>query len=127
LLTHRKQSPAALRFAERRKREDEAPRLSTEVPELTSLRLEIEERSGSSVAQPKHIRRVVVENAPALFLIPCGDPRCLEGGHDATATVMRALRAHATIFEGTDGCTGSVGSSACGRILHFEAFAEYKT
>jgi len=67
---YRKQSEAALRFAERRRREDDAPRLSAEVPRLLTLRLEIEERSGGSVvAEPVHVRRIVVEHAPALFFL----------------------------------------------------------
>ncbi len=124
-MNYRKHGAAAARFAERRRREDDAPRLSDEVPDLRSLRLEIEERSGVAGTQPKHIRRFVVDRAPALFLVPCGDPRCVDGEHDLTATVMRALRARQTSFQGTDECTGSVGLGACGRVLHFDAIAEY--
>ena len=90
---------------------------------LTSLRLDLEERSG--IGRVKHLRRVVVDRAPALFLVPCGDPRCVEGEHDLTTTVMRALRAHETSFQGNDECRGSVGESACGRVLHFDGAAEY--
>ena len=123
---HRKQSEAALRFAERRRREDEAPRLSTEVPKLKTLQLEIEERSGgSSVAEPKHMRKVVVEHAPALFLIPCGDSRCKDGGHDVTHMILRSLRAGEAQFEGNDTCAGSQGSGQCSRVLHYVATATY--
>jgi hypothetical protein len=126
-MNYRKHGAAAARFAERRRREDDAPRLCDEVPNLRSLRLEIEERSGIAGTQPKHIRRFVVDRAPALFLVPCGDPRCVEGEHDLTMLVMRALRAQETCFQGTDDCAGSVGSSPCGRVLHFDAFAEYSS
>jgi hypothetical protein len=126
-MNYRKHGAAAARFAERRRREDVAPRLSDEVPDLRSLRLEIEERSGIAGTQPKHIRRFVVDRAPALFLVPCGDARCVDGEHDLTALVMRSLRAHETRFQGTDECMGSVGSSPCGRVLHFDAFAEYSS
>lgn len=123
---HRKQSEAALRFAERRRREDEAPRLSAEVPKLKTLQLEIEERSGgSSVAEPKHMRKVVVDHAPALFLIPCGDSRCKDGGHDITHLILRALRAGEAQFEGNDVCGGSQGSGQCSRVLHYLAKATY--
>jgi hypothetical protein len=124
MMNHRRNSPAALRFADRRQRENDAPKLSSEVPSLTSLRLEIEERTG--VGATKHIRRVVIGSAPALFLVPCGDPRCLDGEHDLTHAVMRGLRARETSFEGTDECMGSIGSSACARVLHFDARAEYR-
>jgi hypothetical protein len=68
----------------------------------------------------------MVDRAPALFLVPCGDPRCADGEHDLTTVVMRALRARETSFRGIDECTGSVGSSTCPRVLHFQATAEYR-
>jgi hypothetical protein len=124
-MMNRRNSPQALRFAERRKREDDAPRLHEQVPNLISLRLDIADRS--SVADGSdHIRRVVVDHAPALFLLPCGDPRCADGEHDLTLTVMRALRSNQTSFRGTDSCMGSVGPSACSRVLQFEAVAAYR-
>jgi hypothetical protein len=123
---YRKQSEAALRFAERRRREDDAPRLSAEVPRLLTLRLEIEERSGGSVvAEPVHVRRIVVEHAPALFFLPCGDTRCKDGGHDITHTVLRSLHANETRFDGQDVCAGSQGSGQCSRVLHYLAVATY--
>jgi hypothetical protein len=123
MMPHRKNSPAAQRFADRRQRENEAQRLCVQVPNLTDLRLEIEERAG--VGGTKHTRRVVIDSAPALFLVPCGDPRCIDGEHDLTPTVMRALRAKETSFAGDDDCRGSIGSSACARVLHFDAVASY--
>lgn len=123
MMPHRRNNAAALRFAERRRREDEAPRLSREVPDLTSLKLSIEERAG--MTGTKHIRRVVVDSAPALFLVPCGDPRCIDGEHDLTFDMMRALRAHEKSFQFSDECRGSLGPSACGRVVHFDVTAEY--
>jgi hypothetical protein len=122
-MNYRKNSPQAQRFAERRRREDEAPRLHEQVPNLVSLKLEIEDRSG--VGGTTHTRRVVVAQAPALFLVPCGDPRCIDGEHDLTTTVMRALRQRETVFKGQDECRGTVGPSPCSRVLHFDAVAEY--
>ena len=123
---NRRQSEGAQRFAERRKREDESPRLLAEVPRLQSLALEIEERSDAgAVAEPTHVRRVVVQHAPALFVLPCGDPRCRDGGHDVTQAIMRALRAGETRFEGQDACTGSIGTVNCSRVLHFVGIATY--
>jgi hypothetical protein len=121
---NRRYSPQAQRFAERRRREDEAPRLRDQVPDLLSLRLDIED--GLAVGGNKHIRRVVVDNAPALFLVPCGDPRCADGEHDLTTVVMHALRTHEKSFRGEDPCPGSVGTSACSRVLRFDATAEYR-
>jgi hypothetical protein len=121
----RRQSAAALRSEERRLREDEAPRLSIKVPDLLSLRLEIEDRSDSSVSQPRHVRHVVVGRAPALFLIGCSDANCKDGGHDVTDTVMRALSQHQTVFQGEDKCYGALGPSPCTRVLHYDAVANY--
>lgn len=126
VMNYRRHGAAAARFAERRRREDDAPRLCEQVPDLISLRLEIEERSGVTGTQPRHIRRLVVDRAPALFLVPCGDPRCVEGEHDLTETIMRALRAREASFQGEDECAGTVGTSPCGRVLHFDATAEYR-
>ena len=123
---NRRQSEGAQRFAERRKREDESPRLIAEVPRLQSLALEVEEKSeGGPVAEPTHVRRVVVRHAPALFVLPCGDARCRDGGHDVTHAIMRALRAGETRFEGQDVCAGSVGTGQCSRVLHFVGIATY--
>jgi hypothetical protein len=123
---NRRNGFAAQRFAERRRREDEAPRLSEQVLDLENLRLELEERCGVTGANPKYTRRFVVARAPALFFVPCGEPRCLDGGHDFTSDVMHALRTHQTSFEATDTCAGSVGTSQCTRSLHFDAVAEYR-
>jgi hypothetical protein len=123
----RKDRAAAQRFVDRRQREDDAPRLASEVPDLTSLGLTVEERfESNSLSQPKHLRRIIVGGAPALFLIPCGDPKCLEGGHDVTAFVMHSLRRRERSFEGEDRCSGSLGPSPCLRVLHYQGTAEYR-
>jgi len=123
----RRNGAGAQRFAERRLREDAAPRLSVAVPDLVSLSLAIEDCSNSSFAQPKHVRRVVVEHAPALFVIGCSDPNCQEGGHDVTHAIMQALSNRQTAFRGEDKCYGVLGSSPCTRVLHYEALADYAT
>jgi hypothetical protein len=89
------------------------------------LQLDIEERTG--VGGNMHTRHVVVDRAPSLFLVACGDPRCIDGEHDLTATVMRALRSRETVFHGEDECRGSLGPSACSRVLRFEATAHYSS
>jgi hypothetical protein len=124
MMNSRRNSPQALRFAERRKREDEAPRLHAEVPTLTSLQLDIKDRSSGGEGS-EHTRKVVVDRAPALFLVPCGDPRCMDGEHDVTTVVMSALRGKKTAFSGEDACRGSVGPAACTRVLQFAALAAY--
>jgi hypothetical protein len=125
LMNSRKNSVQAQRFAERRRREDDAPRLQDQVPGLVSLKLDIEDRT--SVGGNTHTRHVVIDRAPALFLVACGDSRCVDGEHDLTSTVMRALRAHETSFHGEDECRGSLGPSSCLRVLRFDAVAEYRT
>jgi hypothetical protein len=121
----RRQSEAAQRSDERRLREDEAPRLASQIPDLLSLSLSIEDRSDSSVAQPRHVRHVVVARAPALFLIVCSDPNCKDGGHDVTDSIMRALLRRETAFQGEDKCYGALGPSPCTRVLHYNAVANY--
>lgn len=117
---------AAERFAERRRREDAAPRLRDAVPRLSACRIELTERAGGAVgAEVAHIRRVVVEHAPALFIIPCGDPACKGDGHDLTNAMLRGLREHQTDFSGEDSCSGYLVDGPCKRILFFRTTAEY--
>lgn len=119
---------AAVRQAERRRREDDAPRLAESVPKLEDLRLELEERRpGIGTPETAHIRRIVVQYAPALFILPCQDSNCKEGGHDLTDEIMRALHAHHGRFEGEDACMGYVGSAVCQRVLHYVGIADYKS
>jgi hypothetical protein len=126
-LNHRRFGEAAQRATERRRREDEAERLRNAVPKLDSLRLEIEERRmGGLVAEASHIRRIVVESAPALFVLPCLDRECKEGGHDVTDAILRSLRSGALRFEGEHACEGRLGAADCGRILRYIAIATYR-
>jgi hypothetical protein len=120
-------SEAAQRFAERRRREDAAPRLREVVPALATLRLEIDERRGTtSAGDPKHVRLVVVESAPALFSLPCGDHACRDGGHEMTDQVLRALQAGAGRIELEDTCHGNVGTAFCGAVMHILLTATYR-
>ncbi|HEY6561762.1 MAG TPA: hypothetical protein VI072_31045 [Polyangiaceae bacterium] len=124
----RRNSEAALRHAERRRREDDAPRLAASVPALRSLRIELQERrSGISTTEAAHVKHVVIESAPALFILPCQDPRCTDGGHDVTSVVLRGLQAGMTRLEGEDACNGLVGSTVCQRVLRYVAVAEYRS
>lgn len=123
----KRRTEAAERFAERRRQEDAAPRLREVAPDLTGLKIDIEEwRSSGQTADISHTRRVVVDHAPALFVIPCGDSACRDGGHDITSQVLRGLREGRGRIEGDDTCHGGVGTATCGRILKFTASAEYK-
>jgi hypothetical protein len=123
----RQNREVALRTAERRQREDEAPRLAAMIPGLQGLRLEVLEHS-SSIARPEsaHVRHVVVANAPALFVMPCHDTQCKDGGHDLTHEILAALRRRNARFEGEDACRGTVGSAGCSRTLGYVAVATYQ-
>lgn len=98
------------------------------IPDLASLRLELSEKRGDvGIAETSHIRRVVVDHAPALFLIPCGESSCRDGGHDITRAVLRGLEQKQTQFEGDDPCSGQTGTAPCARTLVFTAIATYKS
>ena len=128
MLSRRKPSEASIRAAERRQREDASERLLAKVPSLTSLELAIESRRGSAAAvESRHVRRFVVDRAPAMFDMPCADKSCVDGGHDVTQEVMAALRSKATQFEGEHTCPGRVGDAPCGRVLRFVGTATYGT
>jgi hypothetical protein len=117
----------ARRTAERRQREDEAPRLALTIPALQGLRLEVLEHS-SSISRPEHthVRHVVVASAPALFVMPCHDTQCKDGGHDLTHEILAALRRGNARFKGENACPGTVGSAGCSRTLGYVALATYQ-
>lgn len=123
----RRNNEASERQAERRRREDEAPRLSAAFPNLVSLKLQLQESKGDvSVAETGHIRHVVVAHAPLLFEMPCRDTACKDGGHDVTNAIAKAIKAGQTEFTGEHGCTGYVGDAPCQRVLRYTATASYK-
>jgi hypothetical protein len=123
----KRKTEAAERFAERRRREDDAPRLKDRVPELATLKLDVEESHDTAgTARAKHVRHIVVDRAPALFALPCGDASCTGGGYDITDAVMRALLAHEEHFEAEDRCYGSIGNAPCRRSLHVVGTATYR-
>jgi len=97
--------------------------LKTLVPKLASLQIAVcEEHAGGS---SKHLKHVVVDRAPALFIIPCGDSNCLDGGHDLTNEIMSSLRSHTASAAGDSGCGGMTGSAPCARRIHYDLTAVY--
>jgi hypothetical protein len=125
MMTGRSREPF-LRFAERRRREDEASRLHADVPELRALRLEIEEHRGDSpLAETRHVRHVVIARAPALFVVPCGDTDCRDGGHDVTEAVMQGLGEGVGEFVVEHECGGDLRGARCGRVVCVRAAAGY--
>lgn len=80
--------------------------------------------TGSEVA---HTRTVIVERAPALFVIPCHDSACRDGGYDITNEMLRGLRSKQSEIEGENRCMGSIGNGgSCTRILKFKAISTYR-
>ena len=112
--------------AERRRREDESPRLRAVVPRLKTLRLELSESRGEETqVENTQIKRIAIEHAPSVFMIPCGERRCKHGSYDLTSTILAGLRRGETQIECSDTCYGEVGTARCGRIMKCVAFAEY--
>lgn len=123
---HRRRTETARLARERREREDSAPRLADLCPTLQELRFEIAEVRAGDQNGADHIRRIVVEHAPALFEMPCIDRSCKDGGHDLTSEVLEALRAHQKRFEGQHACRGSLGAGSCKRVMRYVAYASYR-
>lgn len=73
-----------------------------------------------------HIRRIVVERAPALFELPCGDRSCKDGGHDLTHAILTELQHGTTRFEGENHCSGYLGGAPCGSVLRYVGVATYR-
>lgn len=124
--THRRRGEATKRLSDRQQREDAAPRLAEQVPDLRELHLELVElRSGMELSESVHIRRVLVQNAAALFDLPCLDPHCAGGGHDVTHEIISALRSRRERITGEDACQGTNRGGQCGRVLSYVAVARY--
>lgn len=123
-----RRNEAAERFADRRRQEDEAPRLRDVVPDLVSCRIEIAESRGArTTADVTHTRHLVVEHAPALVVIPCSEPSCRGGGHDITSALLQRLREAQSEIRGEDPCYGQSGAADCGRVMRYRAVATYKS
>jgi hypothetical protein len=123
----RRPNLGAQRFADRRRREDEAPRLSDRIPKLSSMRFEVNDKHGpAGGTDAQHTRHIMVDRAPALFLFPCSDRACQEGGHDVTDDVMRHLLAGDEKFTVSHVCEGAVSTAPCSRTLEATAAAIYR-
>jgi hypothetical protein len=111
---------------ERWQREDESNRLSTEVRHLSTLKITIEEwRGDQHISGARYTKHVMVSSAPARFEVPCGEPRCQDGGHDITYEMMRALKDRQATIEGQSDCRGALGEMPCDRVVRFVALATY--
>lgn len=122
-----RQSESSRLAAERRRREDGAPRLVQAIPLLESLSIEVEERRGGSVAsESKYVRHFLLPQASSRFELPCMDSECEDGGHDITDGVLRALRSGSTYFEGEDSCNGHLRTANCTRVIHWVTKAKYR-
>lgn len=114
--------------SERWKREDEAPRLKEKIPTVSSLRLDLEELAEERpIVGTRRVRHIVVDQAAALFEIPCSDSKCEHGGHDVTRQIMEALGQHQQAFEFQSACAGESVNRPCGRALVVSATATYET
>ena len=112
---------------ERWQRENDAPRLAATFTTLQKLRLDLtESRDGQRIAGTQRTLHIIVERASTHFEVPCGDPRCADGGHDISYEVMRGLSAGQELCQGEHWCAGYVADRSCGRQLHFSAVAKYE-
>ena len=110
---------AKQRIADRRQREDEAPRLAQEIRGLTGLDLTIDNAGNS------YIWRIVVDRAPAIFEVACNTDGCEDGGHDLTREILQRLRASSKTFVGESVCRGGNAQGNCNRVLKYVAKATY--
>jgi hypothetical protein len=118
-----KSRAAAQRSRDRRKAEDDAPRLIDVLPGLRSAKLAVTELVANGAT--KYIKHIVVARSPVLFIIPCGDPVCQDGGHDITSELMSAFRKRLATASGESACTGTTGTAECRRSIQYTLTAEY--
>ncbi|MDI1478428.1 hypothetical protein [Polyangium sp. y55x31] len=126
-MNYRKNLERTERRNQRMAREDAAGKLVERAPDLTDLKIAIDEMPrGGSVGGNRYIRRVVLAQAPALFEVPCSESRCQDGGYDVTSEILAALTSRRTTFEGQQACPGRCSLGDCGRVLHYVVTATYK-
>lgn len=123
----RRHSEAFREAAERKRKQDEAPRLRDAVPTLLQLDLQvIEERANVPGHEVRHKRVIIIERAPALFEFACSDRECNDGGHDLSGLVLKELGAGIALFHGVHRCGGHTRDGECAYDLRFEAHATYR-
>lgn len=114
------------RRSERWQREDDAPRLKATFPELESLKFELDELvDDRAIPGMRRVRHIMVDQAAALFEIPCSDTKCEDGGHDVTDQVLAALESGSQEFEGQHACHGNASEGPCKRVLAFKGIAKF--
>lgn len=114
--------------AAHRRRQDAAPPLRDQAPDLETLRLSFDERrpGGAATAMP-YARPIVVSTARAYFEFRCMEQRC-DGRHDLTAIILKALRERRTSITQEQTCTGFVdNAAACDRTLIVTCEATYRS
>jgi hypothetical protein len=122
----RNRKPVTSERTERWRREDAAPRLTTEAPSLQSLRLILRDfRVDSGLPGKERVQHVIVARAGARFEIPCSEPKCVEGGYDVTTEILQALKSRCETFEGVVSCRGTVREQPCRCSLSFVGHATY--
>lgn len=115
------------RKVRRTEREDAAGKLLLKAPDLTSLNMTVTEtRKEGCVTDTQHIKRFVLEHAPALFELACSDPYCEDGGYDITREVLRSLSLRQETFEAEQDCAGRCGAIDCGRHVRVVVTATYR-
>lgn len=116
----------AARRQARRERDAASARLRDRVPGLRALHFEIQvSQGGEEIQTARHVKRFVVAQAPASFVLDCTDPSCRGGGHDLTERVLAELDAGRERFESQDPCRGRSSDRECGRVLRVTAIASY--
>ena len=110
-----------------RRRQDAAPALREQAPDLETLRLTFDERrpGGAATAMP-YARPIVVNTARAHFEVRCMEPRC-DGRHDLTAVILKALRERRTSATEEQACNGIVNNTTCDRTLIVKCEATYRS
>jgi hypothetical protein len=121
----RRDPEMARRAAERRQREDDAPRLLAVAPRLRTLQIAFSDGEGA-LAKIDHVRHVMVARAPALFTQRCANPSCKEGEHELTPMLLAALKRGEARIEGEDPCLAPIGTGTCPWVLRYVATASYE-
>lgn len=122
----RRDPEALARARDRREKDDAAKRLKEVVPELKTLKLQVDERPKGADDDKvvSHIKHIIVDRAPARFELPCCDHKC-DGSHDVTDAILAGLKEKKSDFSGDDVCGGTAKDGPCPYEMRFTVIATY--
>ncbi len=133
IMARRTLTPLDERRRKRRMRDAAAERIETAFPDVSEIFLEVGLTNESDPNFDRQLVRNQYVRGPrysADFSFDCCNKDCVDGGHDITAELLRAINAKRTTVSGENVCQGwqceqCIGSTRCLCRLKYTARISY--